>query len=287
VLIHGNLGAPPMGVVGSAWATCAGRIYMAAVLVAYAFWHSRRHRTGLVHVKLRFEAERLRRLLALGVPAALQLGLELGAFAIATAWLGRLAPAALAAHQITLVVASVTFMVPLGISAAGAVRVGQGLGRGDPDAAARSGWTAIVLGAGFMGLAAVSFVSVPRLILRIFSNDAEVIRLGVQLLLLAALFQLFDGLQVVATGTLRGAGETRIPMICHLVAYYVLGLPLGYALCFGAGWGVAGMWTGLSLCLIACGIVLLKVWASKVRSFGASPVLTVSPVAGLRSDLGG
>jgi MATE family multidrug resistance protein len=287
VLIYGHLGAPAMGVVGSAWATGAARVYMAAVLAGYALWHARRHGTGLLDAPLGLDPARLRRLLGLGVPAALQMTLEAGAFAAATALAGRLVPAALAAHQIALVVASCTFMVPLGIASAGAVRVGQALGRRDPEGAARAGWTAIALGAGFMALAAVSFVVAPRPILRIFTDDPAVIHAGVGLLFVASLFQLFDGLQVVATGTLRGAAETRTPMICNLVAYYVVGLPLGYALCFSAGWGIIGLWTGLSVGLIGCGIVLLRVWAAKVRSFEIVPASATGTLARLRPDLGG
>jgi MATE family multidrug resistance protein len=243
------------------------RVYLAALLLAYAVWHDRRHRTGLRAVPLRPEWARVRRLTAVGVPAALQISLEVGAFALATALAARLTPEALAAHQVAMVVASTTFMVPLGIASAGAVRVGQALGRGDPVGAATSGWTAILFGGGFMAAAGLVLVLAPGPIARTFTADEGVVRVGISLLLVAALFQLFDGVQVVVTGALRGAGETRIPMLVHLVAYYAMGLPLGYALCFGAGWGVRGIWTGLSAGLIGCGVVLLRVWAGRVRRF--------------------
>jgi MATE family multidrug resistance protein len=267
IFVFGNLGAPALGVVGAGWATCVARVYLAALLLAYAVWHDRRHRTGLRAVPLRPEWARVRRLTAVGVPAALQISLEVGAFALATALAARLTPEALAAHQVAMVVASTTFMVPLGIASAGAVRVGQALGRGDPVGAATSGWTAILFGGGFMAAAGLVLVLAPGPIARTFTADEGVVRVGISLLLVAALFQLFDGVQVVVTGALRGAGETRIPMLVHLVAYYAMGLPLGYALCFGAGWGVRGIWTGLSAGLIGCGVVLLRVWAGRVRRF--------------------
>ena len=275
ILIFGHLGAPALGVVGAGWATLAARVYLAALLLAYAIWHDRRHRTGLRDVPLRPEWARIRRLTAVGVPAALQITLEVGAFALATALAARLTPQALAAHQVALVVASTTFMVPLGIASAGAVRVGQALGRGDPEGAATSGWTAILFGASFMAAAGLVLVLAPGPIARTFTADEGVVRVGISLLLVAALFQLFDGVQVVVTGALRGAGETRIPMLVHLVAYYAVGLPLGYELCFGAGWGVRGIWTGLSVGLIGCGTVLLRVWTGRVRRFQTEPALAL------------
>jgi MATE family multidrug resistance protein len=205
------------------------------------------------------------RLLGLGLPAAMQLALEAGIFAVATALIARLDPVSLAAHQIALNTASLTFMVPLGISSAAAVRVGQALGRHDTHGASLSGWTALLLGAGFMFCSAAAFLLVPRYIVRIYTPNPAVLRMGITLLAVAAFFQLFDGLQVVATGALRGAGDTRTPMLCTLAAYWVLGLPLGYYLCFRWSWGAAGLWIGLCIALILIGIVLLFVWWRTVR----------------------
>ena len=161
--------------------------------------------------------------------------LEVGVFATATALAGRLAPASLAAHQIAINLAAFTFMVPLGVASAGAVRVGQAVGRRDPAGAARSGWTAILFGALFMSSAAAAFLIVPRTIIGAFTTDASVVAIGVSLLFVGAVFQLFDGLQGVATGVLRGLGDTRSPMLWNLAGHWFIGLPLGYTLCFGAG----------------------------------------------------
>ena len=185
----------------------------------------------------RLERRRLRRLVALGLPAATQVSLEFGVFAVVTALAGRLEAATLAAHQIVLNVASATFMVPQGVGSAGAVRVGYSVGRRDPSGVRRSGWAALTLGAGFMSGAAVLFVLAPHPLLRLFTTDPAVTRAGVTLLLVAAFFQLFDGLQAVATGVLRGLGDTRTPMLWNLAGHWVLGLPAGYLLCFVAGWG--------------------------------------------------
>jgi MATE family multidrug resistance protein len=161
-------------------------------------------------------------------------------------------------------------MVPLGISSAAAVRVGQALGRGDTNAASCAGWTAMGLGAAFMAGAGVLMITFPAYVARAFTTDRAVIRTAVALLAVAAAFQLFDGIQTVATGALRGTGDTRTPMICHLLGYWLIGLPLGYVLCFVVGWRAVGLWTGLCIALILIGLVLLFAWTRKVRVMAVS-----------------
>jgi MATE family multidrug resistance protein len=267
IFIYGHLGAPALGVRGSGWSTCVSRIYMAGVLLVYILLHDHRRKTGLRDARRRPSFARMSQLIGLGFPAAMQFSFEVGVFAVATALIGKLGPVPLASHQVALNTVSLSYMVPLGIASAAAVRVGQALGRGDFHAAGRSGWTALALGAGFMCCAALAFLIVPYYIVRIYTPDPVVIKAGVKLLFVAAFFQLFDGVQTVTTGALRGAGDTRSPMICHLIAYWVLGLPLGYFLCFKAGWGAPGMWTGLCVALILIGLALLFVWRRTVHSF--------------------
>jgi multidrug resistance protein, MATE family len=264
VLVFGNLGAPALGTDGAGWATLISRVYLAMVLFLAILAHDRRYRSGTFSVSWKLATARLTRLVRLGFPAATQVTLEVGVFAAATALAARLDPIALASHQIALNIASMTFMVPLGVASAGAVRVGHAVGRRDPQGAGVSGWTAILLGASFMSLAALSFVLFPRLLIRVFTTDAAVIATGVSLLLIAAVFQLFDGLQGVATGVLRGLGDTKTPMLANLTAHWLLGLPLGYLLAFGLGWGVEGLWIGLSCGLIIIGTVLIRVWSRRV-----------------------
>ncbi len=266
MFVYGHLGAPRMGVVGSSWSTFVARIYMALFLLGYIGYHDRRYKTGLRHISLQPHFQRIRRLLHLGLPAGLQLTLEVGVFSVATALIGKLGPVPLAAHQIALYTASLSYMVPLGISSAAAVRVGQAVGRRDARGASHAGWTAILLGAGFMLCAAMSFLLFPRLIGRVYTPDVAVINMAVSLLAVAALFQLFDGLQVVATGALRGAGETHIPMITNLVAYWFVGLPVGAYLCFRMQWGALGIWVGLCIGLVSIGSILFFVWFRKVRA---------------------
>jgi MATE family multidrug resistance protein len=272
--IYGHLGHRAMGTVGSGWATCAARIYMAAVLMAYCVYYDLRYEVGLRHASPWPHMPRVWRLVSLGFPAATQLGLEVGVFAVTTALIGRLGAVPLASHQIALNTASFTYMVPLGLGSAAAVRVGQALGRRDPHAASRAGWTAMLLGAGFMTCTALIFWLVPGAIVRIYSPDPAVVRAASGLLFVAAFFQLFDGLQAVATGALRGAGDTRTPMIWSAALYWLVGLPVGAYLCFRVGWGAAGLWTGLCVALILIGCALLYFWRRSERRFTAGAIST-------------
>ncbi len=267
-LIYGHLGLPALGTTGSAWSTTIARVYMAGFLfVAINLYH---RRTGQRHAPVApLALARLGQLLRLGFPAASQVTLEVGVFAACTALAGRLPAVALAAHQIALNVASFTFMVPLGLSSAGAVTVGQAVGRGDAAGAERSGWAALALGISFMAVAAVAFVAAPYPLLRLFSDDAGVLATGARLLLVAAVFQLFDGTQGVATGILRGLGDTRTPMITNLVGHWAFGLPVAYITCFVLGWGVIGLWIGLSVGLIAVSLVLVRAWVREVHGLRA------------------
>jgi MATE family multidrug resistance protein len=196
----------------------------------------------------------------LGVPAAGQIVLEVGAWNLATLSAGWLTPVALATHQIALNYASLTYMVPLGVSAAAAVSVGHAVGAGDPERARRAGWLALGLGTGFMLLAAVVFLVAPGPLIALYTRDPQVMAVGPSLLGLAAAFQIFDGIQTVSTGALRGLGETRVPMLANLVGYWVLGLPLGLSLCFVLHWGIYGLWIGLLLALIVIASTLLARW---------------------------
>jgi MATE family multidrug resistance protein len=265
ILVYGKLGVHAMGTVGSGWSTAIARLYMASVLVGYLLWYDRKYRTELLKTPVDIDLPRIRRLITLGLPAAIQFTLESGVFALATALIARLGAVPLASHQIALNTVSFTYMVPLGVASAAAVRVGQALGRKDPRGAGDAGGTAILLGAAFMTCASAGLVLFPRWIAHLYTPDEAVIRSTTLLLAAGAAFQLFDGIQTVATGALRGAGDTRTPMFCHFTGYWIIGLPLGAWLCFRRGWGAFGLWAGLSLALILIGIVLLFVWRRMVR----------------------
>lgn len=265
VLVFGHWGLPALGVAGAAWATMVSRLYLLLYLIAYIGWREARQSTGLLRASLRADVARLRKLFALGLPAALQLVFEVGVFVVVTTLVGTLDAISLAAHHIALSAASVTFMIPLGISSAAAVRVGQAVGRRDARQAQASGWAAILLGAAAMALGGLVFVVVPEPIVQVFTNDAATIAVGASLLAIAAVFQLFDGIQVACTGALRGLGDTRTPMLTNLFGHWVVGLPIGYYLTFHAGFGVVGVWVGLCVGLVIVAVVLLTAWSRASR----------------------
>ena len=268
-LISGHLGFPAMGVRGSALSTCLARVYMAGVLIFAAWKNEARRGHSLFAHWPGVIFSRIRSLLKLGVPAAGQIVMEVGAFGAATVMAGRLSPVALAAHQIALNCAAFSYMVPLGTSAAAAVAVGHAVGAGDGPRARRAGWLALAIGVGFMACAAIVFLLAPHAVLVVYTNQAAVVNMGVPLLALAAAFQIFDGIQTISTGALRGLGETRVPMLANFAGYWIFGLPLGYVLCFWRRQGIFGLWIGLTLALISIAMVVLFQWwrdSSHLRS---------------------
>jgi MATE family multidrug resistance protein len=267
LLIYGRFGLPAMGTQGSALSTVVARIYMAAAMMFFVIRHDRRIGGRLWHVSKRPEFDRMWRLLRIGFPSAGQIAFEIGVFSFATAVVAKLDARSLAAHQIALSAVSFSYMVPLGISSAAAVRVGQAMGRGDAPGARREGWTAVRLAMYFMGAMAVMFLAIPGLIARIFTPDPQVIASSTGLLAIAAGFQLFDGAQVVATGALRGMGDSHTAALVNLIAYWFIGIPAGWELCFRYGWGARGVWAGLCIGLVLIGSALLWTWERKTRSW--------------------
>ena len=201
-----------------------------------------------------------------GLPAASTVMAEVGVFAVSTALAGRLEPVATASHQISMNIAAVAFMIPLGLASAGAVRVGNAVGAGNPPGAAAAGWTVIAMGVAFMLLSGTLFVLVPRTLIGFFTHDADVMALGASLLAIAAVFQLFDGLQGVVTGTLRGLGDTRTPMVTNLGGALAGGAADRLHALLRRGLGAPGLWWGLSVGLIVAGVVLMAVWMRRVAA---------------------
>jgi len=263
ILIHGHFGAPRLGVTGAAYATLASRLAMALALFMVILRREQHTVPRLGETPLSLDRTRVRTLVVLGLPAGGQMLLEVGVFATATALAGRVSATSLAAHQIAINMAALTFMIPFGLSSAAAVRVGQAIGRRDPQGAMTAGWTAIALGLSFMAAAALVFLSMPGALIRAFTDDRAVIDIGVRLLFVAAVFQLFDALQGVTTGALRGLADTRTAMLWNLGGHWLVGLPLGYLLCFRWNHGVLGLWWGLSTGLIICGLGLIVAWRKR------------------------
>jgi MATE family multidrug resistance protein len=293
LFMYGNWGAPRLGLEGSGYSTSISRVYIALVLLIAVLRHQHKSSnlrlptTAPLRSRLRSEPRPLgsvsivnkdarfnwrpqwaliRRLVALGFPSAMQILVEGAVFGVVTVMAARFDEVSLAAHSIAVNVISITFMVPLGISSAAAVRVGQAVGRKSPPGIAVSGWTALLLGAGFMSAAGLALAIVPRWIARLYTPEAAVIAASAALLRIAALFEIFDGLQVVATGALRGLGDTRTPALAHLAGYWLIGMPVAYVLCFSYGWGVTGIWVGLTSALILIGLILLVAWHREITS---------------------
>ena len=263
VLVFGHLGAPAMGTLGSGIATSISRGVMATLLLALS-WSQLRPLFAWRSDALQWRP--LLRLLLIGLPIAVQYVLEYGVFAAVALLMGRIGDVPLAAHQIAINIASLTFMVPLGVSSAGSVLVGRAVGAGDGPGARRAGLAAIVAGVAFMALSALVLLALPRLLARAYTPHAAVIDMAAALIPIAGVFQVFDGLQVVCIGVLRGTGDTRAPLVLNLVGYWVLAFPLGLWLGFRAGWGPAGLWWGLTVGLAAVGLALLA--RVRVRLWG-------------------
>ena len=266
VLVFGNWGAPALEADGSAWATVISRTFMMLALATYTLVHARRNNTGLLQTPLRLDPPLIRRITRIGLPAGGQFLLETGFFNIAALLAARLGPIPLAAHQVAIVVASFSFMAPLGISSAAAVRVGQAVGRADAPGARLAGRTAIASGGILMIGFAIAFFTLGREIAELFAADPEVISIAARIFVVAGAFQLFDGVQVIAVGALRGLGETRIPMIISALAYWVVGISLAMGLAFHLELGVLGLWYGFVAALAVAAAALLVVWHRQAKN---------------------
>jgi MATE family multidrug resistance protein len=278
VLVYGKLGAPPMGVSGSAWATVASRWLMALALLAGGWgalrssmvpWRPRSH-----------DASALARMFRLGAPIGLQHALEWGAFSTIGLLMGVLGTHEMAAHQIAISLASLTFMVPLGVGAAAAVRVGHAVGSADLSAARERASAALVCGVGFMLVMGVVLVAAPRAIAALYTRDVAVVGLAALLIPIAGVFQVFDGIQAVCAGVLRGLGDTRAPFLINLAGFWLAGLPVSVALGFYSPLGAAGLWWGFVAGLGVVAILLLL----RVRNRLRRP-LTATTVDGAASAL--
>jgi MATE family multidrug resistance protein len=254
-LIFGNLGFPALGAQGAGYATSITRWLMALGLLATA-WPVLRP----LLVPLRpgiWQREPLMRIIRIGLPIGLHHELEFGAFGVTALLMGTLGTVEMAAHQIALNIASLTFMVPLGVGAAAAVLVGRAVGRGDHAGARRAAAMSLAVGVSFMGTSAIVMLLFPRAIASLYTDLGPVISLAATLIPIAGAFQVFDGTQVVSAGTLRGIGDTRVPMLIGLVGFWLIGLPVSATLAFGVGLGPLGLWWGLVAGLGAVAILLL------------------------------
>ncbi|HXT15942.1 MAG TPA: MATE family efflux transporter [Gemmatimonadaceae bacterium] len=254
VFVYGHLGSPAMGVAGSAVATAIGRWLMLLFLLAGAWRELRPHlvpiRRGIANWAP------LSTMLRIGMPIGGQQALEAGAFGAIGLLMGLIGTVAVAAHQIAITLAAFTFMVPLGVGSAAAVRVGHAIGAGDEPRARAAIRAAYLCGVGFMTLTAIAFLTLPHLLAAAFTGDARVIALASTLIPIAGFFQVFDGGQAVGAGVLRGAGDTTAPLLVMLAAYWLLGVPVSAYLGFRTSMGPAGLWWGFVCSLAAVALFL-------------------------------
>jgi len=254
VFVYGNLGSPALGASGSAIATAVSRWLMVLLLLAGAWRELRPSLLPVRHDLWRPIA--LRRMLALGVPIGVQMTLETAAFGAIGLLMGVLGTTDIAAHQIAITLASFTFMVPVGVGSAAAVRVGHAIGAGDARRARAAMRAAYLCGVGFMCVTAVVFLGAPSLLARAFTGDTQVIALAALLIPVAGVFQVFDGAQAVGAGVLRGAGDTTAPLLVMLAAYWLVGVPVSAYLGFKTSMGPVGLWWGFVVSLATVALFL-------------------------------
>lgn len=255
VFIFGHLGAPALGVAGSAISTLVSRWMMFVMLLMLSWSELRPHLAAIDPMS--FARAPLWRMLGLGLPIGVQQFLEVSAFNAVGLLMGTFGALLVASHQVALNLAALTFMVPLGVSAAAAVRVGHAVGAGDAPRARRAARIAYVLGAGFMSTTAALFLTVPRSLAAIYTTDAALIAIAGSLIPIAGVFQIFDGLQAVGAGVLRGLGDTKVPLIAMVSGYWLIGVPVSVVLGFKTGMGPQGLWWGFVAGLASVALFLL------------------------------
>ncbi len=279
MLVFGHLGMPALGSAGSGWATA---IIQWTMLISLAGYVALMPRRIPVRTALRVLAE-IPRILRLGMPIGVLRGLEIGVFVTTGVVMGVLGPDALGAHQLVINVASITFMVPLGLGQAAMTRVAYQLGSGVPAAARRAGFVAVALGGVFMAAMAVLLVAAPRTIVGLYLDlgdpaNAGTVAIAVKLFVIAAVFQIFDGVQVIAVGALRGYRDTAVPMLIAAIGYWAIGFVGSWVLAFPLGLGAVGLWSGLALGLAVVGIALTVRLNFRARAEmrGADPAALVA-----------
>lgn len=257
LLIYGNWGFPALGLNGAGWATLISRILMALAIYLY-FKKSNRYQiylkdfgTGNLSRKI------INKMVRIGLPTGMQFVFEVGAFSAAAIMMGWIGVNALASHQIAINLASISYMMASGLSAAAMVRVGNQLGRKDIPMMRQVGFSIFGMIMVFMLLFAVVFLVFRNQLPLIYIDDPEVVKMAASLLVIAGFFQLSDGLQVVGLGALRGLSDVKVPTLVTMIAYWVIGLPLGYILAFWAGLNELGIWIGLLIGLTLTAVMLI------------------------------
>jgi len=270
LLIFGNFGFPRLELIGAGIASVVTSTFTLLLLVIYVLRQRQLRRYAVFGRIWRSDWPKFFEILRLGWPIAVTLLTEVALFSGSAVMMGWVGTVPLAAHGIATQLASITFMVPLGLGQAGMIRVGLAAGRGDRAGVGRAGWTALSLSLAFMGACAVVFWVSPEPLVRLFLDldnpeADEVLAIGVTFLFVAALFQIFDGAQVVGASLLRGLADTKVPMIASVFGYWGVGMGAAYALTFPIGLGGIGIWWGLALGLASVSVILIWRFARRER----------------------
>ncbi|HYH79179.1 MAG TPA: MATE family efflux transporter, partial [Longimicrobium sp.] len=270
----------PMGVAGSGMATSLVRWALLLVMAGYVAFHP--ELSPFRGVSLRPHLARIGRIVGIGAPIGAQIGAEIGTFSFAAVMMGWMGPVQLAAHQVVISIASATFMVSVGASAAGTIRVGHHLGAGSIRGVHRAAIAAYLVSLGFMVLCALVFLVFPRELVLLYTGDPAIMVYATGLMFMAALFQVFDGAQVTGLSVLRGAADTRVPMWITLLGYWGVGIPVAYWLGFHTPLGHVGIWTGLTVSLAVVSLLLL--WRVR-RVLWQRPLSAVAPISAAEMKL--
>ena len=256
IFIYGKLGVPAMGLLGAGWATLISRVLMGLMMLLFVYYHKklRQYRDGFSLKNYSFAFAK--KMLAIGVPAAFQFAFEVSAFAGAAIMIGWFGANSLAAHQIAINMVSISYMMATGLSAAATIRVGNQLGRNDIFTLRRASFTIFIMVGVFMTVCGFIFYFGRYYFSTFYIADIDVINLSASLIIIAAFFQLSDGVQVVSLGALRGLKDVKVPTVITFIAYWVLGLPIGYYLGFSLGYGAEGIWVGLLIGLTMAAALL-------------------------------
>ncbi|MBT3487948.1 MAG: MATE family efflux transporter [Desulfobacula sp.] len=265
IFIYGNLGVAPLGLTGAGIATISSRTFMAITLMIIIRKSSKMKRFDPTFNYRKIDFPMMRRLLAIGIPAGFQYFFEVSAFAASSIMVGWMGTVALAAHQVALNLASISFMVAMGISSAATIRVSTAVGKRDIHGTRLAGFTAAALCAGFMASAGLVFIGFRFFLPTLYISEKEVIDISASLLVIVAFFQISDGTQAVGLGILRGITDMKIPTLITLAAYWLMGLPSGYYMAFKLDMGIYGIWYGLLVSLSISGIFMMLRFNSKSK----------------------
>lgn len=266
ILIFGKLGLPALGIAGSAWATFSSRVFMAVALMIYVMKNKKFRQYDVTFHFRGLDLAIIKKILRLGLPSGFQYFFEVGAFSFAVIMIGWIGANELAAHQIAINLASISFMAVLGISQAASIRVGNAVGEQNISNVRKAGFTGILIGIFVMLISGMIFITFNDLLPELYISDEKVIEIASRLIIIAALFQLSDGTQAVGIGVLRGLTDVKGPTIITFIAYWVISLPVAYILAFTFRLGVDGVWYGLLIGLTASAIMLTLRFNYKSRN---------------------